>query len=32
VDVAEGETDQLIGRIKKRTGATLEEIEKRLRG
>lgn len=30
VAVAEGEYDQLVGRIKRRTGATAEEIELRL--
>jgi uncharacterized protein YjbJ (UPF0337 family) len=32
VDVAEGDFDQLVGRIKRRTGAAVEEIERRLRG
>jgi uncharacterized protein YjbJ (UPF0337 family) len=31
LDVAEGETDQLVGRIKRRTGAAVDEIERRLR-
>lgn len=32
LDVAEGKLEELTGRIKRRTGATIEEIEKRLKG
>ncbi len=30
VDVAEGEYDEMVGRIKERTGESREEIERRL--